>query len=97
MTLPPYTDRTSGNTWVVGFLAEIVALLEWGNLVDSVAGVCLESFGLLGTAELALAELLSGVETSLWSYPDLPPLNPVVVITIIVMVSSCTSRTFSGT
>ena len=40
--------------WVVGFLAEIVALLEWGNLVDSVAGVCLESFGLLGTADLLL-------------------------------------------
>jgi len=61
MTLPPYTDRTSGNMWGVGFLAEIVALLEWGNLVDSLAGVCLESFGLLGTADLALAELLSGV------------------------------------
>ena len=66
----------------MSFLVEGVALLERGKLGDSVAGDREFSLGLLRTAELALAEFLSG-EMSLWGYPDLPPFNIVVLLLLL--------------
>lgn len=55
-----------------GFLAEIVALLEWGNLVDSVAGVCLESLvclELLSSPTELLSEVFGAIQIYLPSIP----------------------------